>query len=89
MRYHEYILMRIKEERNLGQQLPIDLPPSDDELIGQTTCGHTTCTTMLPISRAILGCMRIGASTVQEHFCSFDCRDAWREANSQPTYRLL
>lgn len=60
----------------MNTQLPIDLPPSEDDLFGRTTCAE--CNVTLPRRKAIVGCMFNGAVTLQEHFCSFDCRDEWR-----------
>jgi len=60
-------------------QLPIDLPPSDDELFGRTKCGLDGCTTMVKQSQAIVGCIHVGTVTHQDHFCSFECRNTWRD----------
>ena len=60
-------------------QLPIDLPPSDDELFGRIKCGLDGCTTMVKQSQAITGCIQVGTVTHQDHFCSFACRDIWRD----------
>jgi len=61
------------------RQLPIDLPPSDDELFGRTKCGLDGCTTMVKQSQAIIGCIQVGTVTHQDHFCSFECRNTWRD----------
>lgn len=60
-------------------QLPLDLPPTFDELCGKTQCAMPGCDAMVAQCDKVIGCIRIGATTHQEHFCSFECRDAWRD----------
>ena len=62
-----------------NQQLPLDLPPSDNDLLGHTTCGWSGCNKMIKQSQAVVACAAIAASTVQEHFCSNRCSDKWRD----------
>ena len=72
-----YLWSRKQEEKMT--QLPIDLPPSDDELFGNTTCGWSGCNNTVKQSEAIPACVDNGHSTIQEHFCSNRCRDKWRD----------
>lgn len=65
------------------QQLPIDLPPSDDELLGKTTCGYDGCTKMFNLSDAIIGVMHYRGEVHEEHFCSNRCRDKWRDEHTE------
>lgn len=60
-------------------QLVIDLPPTDQDLFGHTTCGYDGCNKMIPQSKAITGCLQVGRTTKQDHFCSSKCRDKWRD----------
>jgi len=57
--------------------LPLDLPPSDEELMGQVACHQ--CSKQALRSRAVIGCINLGNGTIQEHFCSMSCRDKWKE----------
>ena len=57
----------------------INNPISDDEVAGLTSCGCAGCDVKIRQSNAINGCINIGASTRQEHFCSFECRNTWRD----------
>lgn len=60
--------------------IPIDLPPTEADLFGHTTCGYDGCTGgTLPKSKAVTACLQIGQTTIQEHFCSNQCRDKWRD----------
>lgn len=59
-------------------QLPIDLPPSDDELLGMTTCGE--CNKTFPYSQRITGVIKRGSVTHEDHFCSNECRNKWRDS---------
>ena len=68
----------------MQHQLPIDLPPTEDELKGKTTCGKVGCEKMFFLKDAIIGCIAIGTRTEQEHFCSRACREVWR--SGQPSY---
>lgn len=61
------------------QQLPMDLPPSEDELLGwipKTSCAQ--CDVLVDQRKAIIGCIRTAGATIQEHFCSTECRNSWR-----------
>jgi len=61
------------------KKLPIDLPLSDDDLSGRTTCGSSGCTAMVKQSQSVIGCIQVGTITHQGYFCSFDCRNTWRD----------
>jgi len=61
------------------KKLPIDLPLSDDDLAGRINCSTDGCTAMIQRSQAIVGCIQVGTVTHQGHFCSFDCRNTWRD----------
>jgi len=63
----------------MNTTLPLDLPPTEAELLGHTTCGYVRCptTSTFPQREAIIGCIRVHHVTHQEHFCSFACRDKW------------
>ena len=61
------------------KKLPIDLPLSDDDLAGRINCSTDGCTAMIQRSQAIVGCIQVGIVTHQGHFCSFDCRNTWRD----------
>ena len=74
MRYHEWILSQFRKER--AMQMSLDLPSSDLELFGHTTCGQ--CTKMIPLSQAVVKTFYDDTSIQQqEHFCCEDCRDTW------------
>lgn len=64
----------------MSTTLPLNLPPTEAELFGHTTCGYVRCSnsgTTFPQREAIIGCIRVHTVTHQEHFCSFTCRDKW------------
>ena len=59
----------------MAQQLPIDLPPSDDELLGRVACGWKGCQKHLIKSQAVTAT----TGEALEHFCDNRCRDKWRD----------
>ena len=60
-------------------KLPIDLPPTEQDLLGWTVCGCAGCNNQTKRNDLVLGCIKVGATTHQEHFCSNECRDTWRD----------
>ena len=59
-------------------QLPIDLPPTEDELFGRTTCGNPDCNNPpMRISNAMID------PASGEHFCNDACFDYTEEVYPQ------
>jgi hypothetical protein len=59
--------------------LPIDLPPSDEDIQGLQQCDCAGCTQMVMPNMMVGGCIQVGSTTHQGRFCSFDCRNQWRD----------
>jgi hypothetical protein len=58
-------------------QLPLDLPPTKDDLLGLTTCGW--CNTVFPYEKRIIGIIRMPGVTHEDHFCCLKCSEQWEE----------
>jgi hypothetical protein len=59
----------------MNPQLPLDLPPSDDELLGRLNCSWNGCSNTVFRSQAIPAT----DGHVDARFCCIRCRDKWRD----------
>jgi hypothetical protein len=83
MRYYEYISFMLRKEDEMSEsRYPMwrEETKPDTSLLGYTTCGYDGCSRgMFPKKYAVTGCIQVGETTHQEHFCSNICRDKWRD----------
>ena len=58
----------------MNTQMPLDLPPSDTELLGMTTCDNPGCQRgPFPLSQVLPISKHTGHASKQFHFCGETC----------------
>lgn len=62
----------------MNTQMPLDLPGTEADLFGFTTCDNASCKRgPFPQSELVAVCKHTGKSTMQLHFCSETCANEY------------